>query len=39
MISQLKYLSQNDAENLTCKANEVSKCFSGYIKAVESNLK
>ena len=38
LAKRLNYLSNTEAGNLIDKANNVAKCLSGYIKAVESDL-
>ena len=38
LASRLNYLSAVDAETLMEASEEVAKCLTGYIKAVESDL-
>ena len=39
LADRLGYLVRSDVDRLKGQAEEVSKCLSGYIKAVESDLK
>ncbi|MEE9367557.1 MAG: four helix bundle protein [Pontiella sp.] len=39
LASRLHYLTKDDASSLTVAADEVAKCLSGYMKAIESDLK
>ena len=39
LASRLHYFPEEDTEALTVAADEVAKCLSGYIKALESDLK
>ena len=39
LAARLQYLSGDESQKLVSAAEEVAKCLTGYIKAVESDLK